>query len=49
MVVIPAEDFDLTDGATINPGDMLITGSADCSARSWSVDTAGCMKVILSL
>ncbi len=29
LIFIPSEDFDLTDGATINPGDTLLTGSAD--------------------
>ena len=45
IIFIPAEDFDLHDGATINPGDTLISGSADCCARSWSFDTGGCLKV----
>ena len=29
----------------IRPGDTLITGSADQTARSWSFDTGGCLKV----
>ena len=45
LIFIPAEDFDLTDGATINPGDTLISGSADMTARSWSFDTGTCLKV----
>ncbi len=45
IIFIPAEDFDPNDGAVINPGDMLITGSADHTARSWSFDTGGCLKV----
>ena len=49
LIFIPAEDFDVTDGATINPGDTLITGSADCTARSWSFDTGGCLKVSFGL
>ncbi len=44
LIFIPAADFDPTDGATINAGDMLITGSADHTARSWSFDTGGCIK-----
>lgn len=45
LIFIPAKDFNLKDGATINPGDILITGSADSTARSWSFDTGGCLKV----
>lgn len=45
LIFIPAEDFDPNDGATINPGDTLITGSADATARAWSFDTAGCLKI----
>jgi WD40 repeat protein len=45
LIFIPAEDFDLTDGATINPGDTIISGSADMTARSWSFDTGSCLKV----
>lgn len=45
IIFIPAEDFDVTDGATINPGDLIITGSADMCARAWSFDTGGCLKV----
>lgn len=45
LVYIPAEDFDPNDGATINPGDTLITGSADSTARAWSFESGGCLKV----
>jgi WD40 repeat protein len=45
LIFIPAEDFDPNDGATINPGDILLTGSADTCARSWSFDTGNCLKV----
>ncbi len=45
LIYIPTEDFDVTDGATINPGDLLITGSADMCARAWSFDTGNCLKI----
>ena len=45
LIFIPAEDFDLSDGATFNPGDTIISGSADQTARSWSCDTGTCLKV----
>lgn len=45
LIFIPTDDFDLTDGATINPGDLLITGSADMCARAWSFDTGNCLKI----
>lgn len=45
LIYIPAEDFDPDDGATINPGDTLITGSADHTARSWSFESGGCLKI----
>ncbi len=48
LIYIPAEDFDPNDGATINPGDTLITGSADCTARAWSFDTGNCLKVLIN-
>ena len=48
MIFIPAAD-DLgdeeeTDGPNIRPGDVLITGSADMTARSWSFESGGCLK-----
>ena len=43
---IPSEDAGFsTEGLAINPGDILISGSADHNARSWSFDTGGCLKV----
>ena len=45
LIFIPAEDFDLSDGATFNPGDTIISGSADQTARTWSCDTGACLKV----
>ena len=33
------------EGPVINPGDVLISGSADSTARSWSFDTGGCLKI----
>jgi hypothetical protein len=41
MVFIPAfggEAAASASGPVINPGDLLITGSADSSARSWSFE-----------
>ncbi|GAB6030902.1 WD repeat-containing protein 86 [Chamberlinius hualienensis] len=29
----------------INPDDLLITGAADCTVRSWSVESGNCLKV----
>jgi WD40 repeat protein len=47
LIFIPSEDSGFsTDGLAINPGDLLISGSADHTARSWSFDTGGCLKVI---
>merc|ERR1712106_1242973 len=48
MIFIPAAD-DLgdeeeTDGPNIRPGDVLISGSADMTARSWSFESGGCLK-----
>jgi WD40 repeat protein len=48
MIFIPAAD-DLgdeeeTDGPNIRPGDVLLTGSADMTARSWSFESGGCLK-----
>jgi WD40 repeat protein len=46
LIFIPSEDSGFsTDGLAINPGDLLISGSADHTARSWSFDTGGCLKV----
>ena len=46
LIFIPSEDSGFsTEGLAINPGDLLISGSADHTARSWSFDTGGCLKV----
>jgi WD40 repeat protein len=49
LIFIPAEEslvlLSQEDGPVINPGDLLISGSADATARSWSFDTGGCLKV----
>lgn len=48
LIFIPAEDSFVTgneEGPIINPGDILISGSADSTARSWSFDTGGCLKI----
>ncbi len=34
-----------SDKAVMNPGDVLISGSADTTARSWAMDTAVCLKI----
>uniref|UniRef100_A0A6A7FN43 WD repeat-containing protein 86-like isoform X1 n=1 Tax=Hirondellea gigas TaxID=1518452 RepID=A0A6A7FN43_9CRUS len=49
IIYIPAEDevmedSDDEDTIVINPLDMVITGSADNTAKSWSFDTGGCLK-----
>ena len=48
LVFIPASDDlgeeDSGEGPTIKPGDILITGSADMTARTWSFESAGCLK-----
>ena len=49
LIFIPAEDFDLSDGATFNPGDTIISGSADQTARTWSCDTGACLKVRIAI
>ena len=45
IIWVPANDFNVNDGATINPGDVLLTGSADTCARAWNCETGGCLKV----
>ena len=48
LIFIPAEESFVandSDGPIINPGDVLISGSADATARSWSFDTGGCLKI----
>ena len=48
LIFLPAEatvGAEVTARAEIHPEDMLITGSADQTARSWSFDTGGCLKV----
>lgn len=47
MLFIPGTDTGTTDedGLHINPGDTLITGSTDTTARSWSLDMDICLKV----
>ena len=54
IIFIPCEDDTevVSDGPTINPGDILITGSADTTARSWSFEVTKIFsfhKVIRSL
>ena len=48
LIFIPAEESYCladTEGPVINPGDVLISGSADSTARSWSFDTGACLKI----
>ena len=50
LVFIPAEatvGAEVTARGEIHPEDMLITGSADQTARSWSFETGGCLKVYM--
>ena len=39
------DDDEDEDAIVINPLDLVITGSADNTARAWSFDTGGCLKV----
>ncbi|XP_069974673.1 WD repeat-containing protein 86-like [Penaeus vannamei] len=47
IIYIPAVDTvpEDSEGININPGDLIITGSADATARSWSFDTGNCLKI----
>jgi WD40 repeat protein len=45
IVFIPGENEDQTNDDGINAGDIVITASVDGTARSWSFETAGCLKV----
>lgn len=47
IIFIPGEDTGglNEEGMHINPGDLIITGSADHTARSWSLDAGYCLKV----
>ena len=41
-------DTESDDGTvSIHPNDRVITGSMDCTARSWSLDLGKCLKVSL--
>ena len=47
LIFIPSADEldeEESEGPTIRPGDILLTGSADNTARSWSVESSGCLK-----
>ena len=47
LIFIPsADDLDEveSEGRSIRPGDILLTGSADNTARTWSFESAGCLK-----
>ena len=41
---LPADDSDDEDTIVINPLDIVITGSADNTAKSWSFDSGSCLK-----
>ena len=48
LIFVPADesmaDFD-TVGDVLHFGDVLITGSADGTAKSWSTESGRCLKV----
>ena len=48
LIFIPAIEtigVESTTKREMHPGDILITGSADRTARSWSFETGGCLQV----
>ncbi|CAG0912333.1 unnamed protein product [Notodromas monacha] len=45
IVFIPGENESDVNDEGINPGDVVITASVDGTARSWSFETAGCLKI----
>ena len=49
IIYIPGEDELFVDDEDegINPKDIVITGSADHTAKIWSFDTGGCVKTLI--
>lgn len=46
LIFIPADDDEMDDDMDPDGSkDILITGSADCTARSWNFETGQCLKV----
>ena len=47
LIFLPGTDYDNTGGNKVgqSAGDILITGSADMTARSWSLDDGSTLKV----